>query len=142
MKVAIFFLLLLLTLFGDGYSASNKEEDGLQEQCRKSAEKFFGRAIGSGFRRDDKKTETMGYTNHYNRKLNKCFILVTTTIVPKFKDETVIIFKELLDINEMKTYGEIFAGRNDNKPFGCKVLEKFCQSEGEWDSLVKPYMEE
>jgi len=142
MRITILLLLLILAFSVYGYAASGTEEKEFQEQCGKSADKFFGRAIENGFRSDDKKTETMDYRHHYNRKLNKCFILVTTTILPKFKDETVVLFKELLDISEMKAYGEIFAEKNGNKPFGCKVLERFCHSEGEWDSLVKPYMEE
>ena len=31
---------------------------------------------------------------------------------------------------------------NDNKPCRCRILEKHCDSEKEWDLIVKPYMED
>jgi hypothetical protein len=142
MRVAILILLLLPALLGSSYAASNKEESELQERCGKDAEKFFERTVGNGPDRNDKKTGKTGYANHYNRKLNKCFILVTTMIAPKYKNESVIIFKELWNIDETKAYGNIVAAQNDNAPIRCTVLNDVCHSEEEWDSLVKAYMEE
>ncbi len=142
MKVIILFLLISVTLSGASYAASNKEEYDLQERCGKRAEEILKPGNDNGISEDDKQLMMTGYRNHYNRKLNKCFVLQTTTTMPKNKKESPSILEELWDINENKLYGRFFKVKIDNKPFECNVLGEICNSENEWDSLVKPYMEE
>lgn len=96
-----------------------KEQYQLQEQCGKKGEDFYKKKFNdSGF-----------YQNHYNKKLNKCFILV---------DDSEKYRKNLFEVNELKIYGSF----SMEKGIVCNVLEKKCKSEQEWDLLVKPYMEE
>lgn len=82
------------------------------------------------------------YQNHYNKKLNKCFLILTFTNYPKDKRTEVSYMKRLVDFNENKEYGAFSKFSKKTYPFGCRFLDKSCESEREWDLLVKPYMEE
>lgn len=125
------------------HAASPKEEYDLQERCGKRAEEYFKREYGNGISNTKDGQSMTVYTNHYNKKLNKCFILLTTTNVT-YKDKKVSssTFRSLYDINENKEYGIFFKRDNDNFVFECKVSDKVCNSEDEWEALIKPYMEE
>ena len=72
------------------------------------------------------------YENHYNTRLNKCFIVETTTTFAKGATIKTIIFS---DVNENKGYGTF-------DPITCEVEGKTCHSLQEWQALIKPYMEE
>ena len=71
------------------------------------------------------------YQNHYNKKLDKCFIWVWSLDGARVQ--------YLYDVNEKQDYGMIMIRDND---FRCRILKKSCNSEGEWDAFIKPYMEE
>ena len=119
-----------------------KEEYELQDKCGQRTSEFFKKEYGNGI--DNSKDGIMmsGYQNHYNKKLNKCFILITSKDHPKDKKMDVLLMKNIYDFNENKEYGSFSKFRKDVTPSDCNVLEKTCNSEQEWDSLVKPYMEE
>jgi len=134
-------------LFGNSYAAS-KEQDlnrdkiaDLRERCRKSAEEFFTGRFGSGIRDDDFGQRIDTYTNHYNEKLNKCFILIDTVIIPNYKIFRTLSAKTLLDIYKDTYYGSYGIARNGSVNL-CEMLKQECHSEAEWYALVKPYMEE
>jgi hypothetical protein len=114
--VLLSILVVLVTVGG----CSNKEMDQLQEQCKKNCEEFFTKSYEkkySGF-----------YASHYNRKLNKCFMMLYNPVTNR---------KILYDVNKSNLHG-LFT----HDGVSCYVYEKKCKSEGEWDELVKPYMEE
>jgi len=141
MKISILLVLSFLSLSFMSYAASDKENYELQEKCGKRAEEYFKRSFGTGISTDGKQSMLSHYTNHFNSKLNKCFILVTTTIVQMDKPELSKYLKMLSDINENKNFGNF--SKNGSEIISiCNVLDKGCYSESEWDSLVKPYMEE
>jgi hypothetical protein len=124
----VFFTTSLMSIVGCNNQTSTKEqlkEDKeqfeLQEKCGGISREFF---------KNEFSRETSYYRNHYNKKMNKCFILVTGLYTT---------FKSLNDVNENKRYGVLLITKDG---IGCDVLEKKCKSEQEWDSLVKPYMEE
>ncbi|MBN1471183.1 MAG: hypothetical protein JW925_05335 [Syntrophaceae bacterium] len=98
----------------------------LKKQCERECEEWVNADEKKFFR--DKFT----HQNHYNASLDKCFILVNYS-----KKQ----LKILREINENKIYGS-FRSKKDGSTILCNVLEKICKSESEWDSLVKPYMEE
>ena len=85
-----------------------------------------------------------GYTNHYNKKLNKCFFLLTFSNSPyKIKNKSFSTTIELFDINKQKGYGNFsMRPQVDKFPIKCKVVDKFRHSQAEWQALIKPYMEE
>jgi hypothetical protein len=85
------------------------------------------------------------YTNHYNAKVGRCFILVTSLQFAKDKktgkvnrsDE-----KELVDVLENRGVGTEFIWQDLPINMQCEFNEKECHSAGEWEVLAKPYMED
>ena len=81
------------------------------------------------------------YTPHYQQKLNKCFVRIQNLSVDnKGSIKTIRIWDSFR--HEYASYFEA-----EPQPTRCRVVfpsgeEKFCQSEDEFDKLVKVYMEE
>ena len=126
-----------IVLSSGTYAASIKEQYELQERCGKRADEVFRREYGNGIGND----QMAGYTNHYNEKLNKCFVLVTVSIYKPDISNTMVLF----DINENKEYGSIvtiITHAKDAPLTYCKVLERVCHSQKEWETLTRPFMEE
>ena len=82
------------------------------------------------------------YQTHYNKKVEQIFSYTHFTHYPKNKKTEVLHMKQLVDFNENKEYGAFSKFSKKTYPFGCRFLDKSCESEREWDLLVKPYMEE
>lgn len=95
---------------------------------------------------DKDESRMSGYTCHYNKRLNKCFVILSSTGYPKDKKSQksfgVSTDKTLWDINENKQYGQFFKFQKMNSGMTCEVLGKHCNYESEWDLLVRPYMED
>lgn len=121
-----------------------KEEYELSERCGKRCDDLFRKDYGNGNLPSSDGHIICNYQNHYNKKLNKCFFLVTTTSISKNKKTNRVETLEMIylfDVNDNKEYGRLIRWDN-SKTQDCRVLEKYCKTEDEWDSLVKPYMEE
>ena len=104
-------------------SISQKELYDLQEKCGKSCKEY------------NKENKYGLYECHYNKKLNKCFSLIT---ILQDKDTYHILY----DINENKSYGSCVRTMGERE-FLCYFLDNNNVSgKKEWDTLVKPYMEE
>ena len=147
----IFFTISFMSLVGFNNQNPTKEQSSvskitpkddyeLQEKCEKRCEEYFKEDYGNGFDEDG----ISNYTYHYNKKLNKCFILINSiefikNIEDKFKN---ITMKTLFEFNENKEYGSLVLFGKNIKIESCVVLDKSCKSEQEWDLLVAPYMEE
>ena len=41
-----------------------------------------------------------------------------------------------------KKYGSLIKYENNNELINCRILEKYCNLEKEWNLVIKPYMEE
>ena len=124
------------------YASSIKEDYELQERCGKRSEEWFKSKYGDGFSRSDDGNMRSHYKNHYNKKQNKCFILINNNFVDtnkKNNKDQSFTDKFLYDVNENGYYGSYM---NMVEGSDCIFLEKKCKSEKEWDLLVKPYMEE
>jgi hypothetical protein len=128
--ILIVFIVFIVSIVGCDNQTPTKELYKLQEQCGKQSEEWF------------KDREGMkSYNNHYNKKLNKCFIFV----VGSFSDQDGVIHytgEGLFDVNENKRYGQYTGDEKNTKMIDCYILEKQCKSYEEWKSRVKPYMEE
>ena len=96
------------------------DDYGLQEICKTGCDEYFKKQY----------FPVSSYQSHYNKKLNKCFILIEDVKKPS---------KDLYSINESIHYGMFFRDRDG---VYCNVLDTECASEKEWDSIVKHYMEE
>jgi len=115
----------------------------LQEKCAKQAREEFKTYW--------EQHEGASFTNHYNTKLNKCFIL-TAYIDPMTASGSIWTHKMLFDAFEGKDYAE-YDWKSDKvkkywevPPFVCKVMlpsgeETMCHSSDEFDALMKQYME-
>ena len=117
----------------------------LQEQCVNRSKEYFKKEYGNGIiNGENGERLTSNCTNHYNKKLNKCYILITSTQFIRNTENKIenIRIKTLFDLNENREYGSFMQFENNNKPINCRILETYCNLEKEWDLLVKPYMEE
>jgi hypothetical protein len=108
----------------------------LQERC--------GQTALAAFNRDNPGQGIASYENHYNLRLNKCFVLYTTTF---FNSKTTNLSLTIFDVNENKEYGEYFGTQDSQRqhPLAtlyCTVRDILCHSEDEWRQLTKSYMEE
>jgi len=117
-----------------------KKDLELQAMCAKKAEEAF--------KENYPKTqgELFSYTCHYNRKLNKCFVLINGALVDIPGQASNV--SSLYDAYEYKMYADyhqvVKEGQHyyDTPPFICTTLDKTCDSRQEYDNFVKPYMEE
>src|SRR5512143_1559561 len=66
---------------------SIKEEHKLEKRCDKDSGMYFKRFYGSGYYKSNENTSLYHYTCHYNRKLNKCFVLLTGELIPHNTEE-------------------------------------------------------
>ena len=116
----------------------------LQEKCARQAQEAFKR---DGFEGE----KGALFSNHYNEKLNKCFVQIESSDW-KTAPGTVFTNKVLSDAFEGKVYAEYMWHSDKVKkywevpPLQCSVTllsgeEKSCRSSDEFDALVKVYME-
>jgi len=114
----------------------------LQEKCSKQARNEFEASW--------KKEPWAMFMNHYNEKMNKCFILIQNT-TPQ-RDGTFLTHKSLYDVFEGKSYGECVWLSDKAKdywevaPSICSGTllsgeKRFCHSLDEFDEIVKLYMQ-
>ncbi len=123
------------------YAGPLKEEYELQERCgRRSAEVFkdnYGNGIGNG--------TIAHYVCHYNKAVNKCFMVIVFNAIPKKdrnqEDIPGYTEKDLLDVNGNQHYEQYIMFSNNDTPMECEVSGAKCSSAKEWDKMVKPYME-
>jgi len=91
-----------------------------------------------------------GYTNHYNQRLNKCFVKLNSL---KGEGKGLATYKQVQDAFEGKSYAEYFSANIKGepvwsvKPTVCLVTmqsgeEKYCESDKEFEELVRVYMEQ
>jgi len=106
-----------------------KQDMDLQEECSKITSEYIKKT-------DFSNISHVNYTNHYNKKLNKCFMHLTAG----GNGEKYI--EGLYDINENKQYGYFVGLDIDNGYIKCIVNNNQCYSKSQWESLAKPYMEE
>lgn len=137
MKKLLFVTVILLVLA----SCSNSVDIVAQEKCSESSKGFF-----SDYEQDYGK-DTFFFTNHYNQKLNKCFILIT-------EDNSPYDFHRILfDVYENKEWGGVhtagqmagLCGVKEGDSY--KTCEHLAKDGGamdsikEFDDMIKQYME-
>jgi hypothetical protein len=81
------------------------------------------------------------YENHYSANLNKCFYLQIRQHIKTSLPTAGPTFMDLWDLNGNKNYGNLMKSP-DGHAIICRVQNKICHSESEWQELVKPYMEQ
>jgi hypothetical protein len=117
----------------------------LQQKCAQQSSVEFK---GQGWERDP----MTNITNHYNAKVNKCFIKVTS-INSHEQPHVLTVTKTVMDAFEGKVYGEYMwinnRGKQDSlvEPAECRVTslsgeETVCNSIEEFESWAKQFMEQ
>lgn len=121
---------------------SAREEMDMRLQCQNMAKIFF----------DDKDMllwdkNRDSFKSHYYKKINKCFIEIDASVSAGRSEIT------LYDVVDNKQYGEYLELKGDDgmypvspdgkvKPYLCVVSDNKCKNQDEFETLVKPYMEE
>lgn len=143
-------------------TASWMEDYDLSERCGKQAESVFKimSRLKSGetpipgvvYETSDSPSQYVSFSfeNHYNRRMNRCFVKIETTHSNKDSKNNArrITGSEiyLYDANEHTTLGAYwgdYLGIEKEKPFTCFVgLITNCDSHDSWRMLILPYMEE
>ena len=117
------------------YAQPNKQ----QERCGKQAAEVFAKRWGSGVKNSVAGQSVAKYLNHYNSRLNKCIYLeIANTYnrgLPSF------MWMKLFDLNENREIAVYSKGEGVASAF-CLVQAKWCQTEAEWRTLIKPFMED
>lgn len=116
-------------------SISQKELYDLQEKCGKICKEIYNKDYNGGERWSrGVLVNVYLYENHYNKKLNKCFMTIND-------EGSVGSVKTLMDVNENKLYGNMRVNQ-EGKIMSCRVFNKTCTLTEDWDTLIKPYMTE
>ena len=126
MKKILLVVFLAMSLVGCHFLGLTKDKYNLQDKCEKQSEdwsKSYQRKYPS---------DKISYDYHYNKKLNKCFMLVSYE-----KSQ----LKSLKSINENKIYGS-FLSKKESQTIIWNVLEKKCKTEQEWNALINSHMAE
>ena len=138
-------LMSTAALSGTTFAAVNKDEYELQERCGKHAADYFRRNFGNAVSKIEGGQQEIDFSNHFSKRLNKCFIQITTNNV-RYKNknpEVVTSFDiRVLDLNANREYARYVNVYQKEKPALCRVAEKWCNGILEWEALIKPYMED
>lgn len=110
------------------------------EQCGIKSRAQFARDWKDGTEITAEGKTTAEFTNHYNAKLNTCFYLLSVASPGTLK-------RMLFDINGGELYGEflgpaVVESPATGRPKACRMESFYCASGGEWEVLVRPYMED
>ena len=123
------------------------ERNNLQEQCGKLAAAVFAKEWGTGVSNTDKGQTIADYRHHYNLGLNKCFYLEVTTTYPPSRDDRPyrrpagpLSSSRLFDLKENREIGTYH--QLEDEIVACDVQDKECHSLLEYQSLIKPFMED
>lgn len=121
----------------------------LQAKCSKDAKSWFGQNWSP-----EKTTILLNYTNHYNTKQNKCFILVEhhngANLPPAigFSWANIMVLYDVYENAEYAHFSENHYTyykpriRNGDEVVECDVGDQKCKTGDEFNNLVRPYMSE
>jgi hypothetical protein len=114
----------------------------LQEKCAKDSAAWY-----KHWWEDPKGLQDLvsNYTNHYNQKSGRCFLVVASTMfskASKTRQTSSINAKTLVDVLENRDIGTLDTTSLRPQPIQCQVGGISCASSDEWDARAKPYMED
>jgi hypothetical protein len=116
----------------------------LQAKCSKDARAWFN----LNFMPRDNNTTYLDYTNHYNKKINACFIVVEThfNLPPTSNWHSVLALWNVYENNQHGKFDEghyydfTNPGKDTFRVNDCLVYGTKCNSEDEFNKLVWSYM--
>ena len=130
------FLLFPIHVFAEAISAKDLYE--LQDICSKTCGDWFEKEWGNGKVKTDDGFMTSTYQSHYNKTMNKCFILHKTTSFSNKPNSNVMESEGIWDIQSNEDYG--YFDSLNNALMVCDVRGVKCKSHNEWKSLIRTYM--
>jgi hypothetical protein len=113
----------------------------LQQQCADQAQKYLAQFDNSHIK---------DAQNHYNAQLNKCFVKTTDVLFEFGRSSTATYVADAYEGKYYASYMDISASPSDptskESLQSCRITppdgqEVDCHSSGEFDSLIKQYME-
>jgi hypothetical protein len=116
----------------------------LQAKCSKDAKAWFNENWSR-----DKDTALLDFTNHYNKSMNKCFILVEYHYTLGDGGASWMNDMKLWDVYENVQYasfGEIHhdylkpTAPTEDRVITCELSDKKCRTGEEFNGLVRPYL--
>jgi hypothetical protein len=140
MKLAMIAASLLLA----GSAQAQSPQLPAQTACNEAVRKFTNKwDLAANAFPNMKKS----YESHYNARLQKCFLLDTTTVIDGDGESTVMLLTDLFEKDQAPPYaGLMKKGGPDLSLCVVALLEppqaKECTSEQEWRALIKPFMED
>ena len=136
---------------------SRLEDVQLREKCAEQAKKMFNEyksePLANIFLKDPQPRELdTGYQSHYNAKLGKCFMEITSTTIFDQLGGDASFYRFLADAYERRLYADyMWTSRKDKKywevpPTICRLIassasEQICKSEDEYKAFVATYIE-
>jgi hypothetical protein len=117
----------------------------LQAKCSKDAKGWFNENWASS----DKTTLLLNHTNHYNKAMNKCFVLVEYHYSLPNGDSSWANNLTLWDVYENAQYATFSESHIDyQKPtfevkdhvMTCELLDRKCTTVEEFNGFVQPYL--
>jgi len=139
--LSILVVFFTISLLGCNNQKSTKELYKLQESCGKRCEEFYNNKEQTDIRKKEEGyTLSSSYKCHYSRKMNKCFIRITTVQNIIYGENGTRTLWDIIDVNENKVVGDL-------SDYGKTTMCAFNTGEkssnwGECLSLIKPYMED
>lgn len=114
----------------------------LQEMCSQEAAKYFNKQNYVPVSSPDLMS-TYTYSNHYNYKLNKCFVRIDTMVsmVNPYSGEK---STTLYDVNENVVVASFYQSHDAKGVIAspCLIGEDMCKSDDEFEKRIKPYLEQ
>jgi len=152
--VRLFTTLALASLFVSTPAGATPDKAAyeLQMQCARDAREWFTYAQRSGQLSTKAAVKSAEFKNHYNARLNKCFLLATSTIdSPVYPLANNTRF-ELFDISEnvtvarLQTMSDVIGGQPViDRVIICHIEQKYCGdgfSAKQWHEAIRSYMED
>jgi hypothetical protein len=109
----------------------------MQERCAKDARDWYKHWWEDP--KDSGINMPSSYTNHFNAKLGRCFLVVDATVLRK---NSISKMKTLIDVLENRELGALDDTSAAGLPIQCEVAGAHCASATEWDALANRYKEE
>ncbi|HTQ77682.1 MAG TPA: hypothetical protein VMI15_06635 [Burkholderiales bacterium] len=120
------------------------------EQCGRASAQSFHSGWKSAATDPKERGKSADYVNHYNRRLDKCFVLVTVQRAARGPGRAEpapapTVVRMLIDVGEGELLGEYLGPATEGSPPAlparCRVGDYYCGSGKEWLVLAAPYME-
>lgn len=139
MKTLIASLLVLLSTAALSHAGGLNDDSESGRKCKEEAARYFSELHGQGEKITDNGIISAGYSTHYNKTKNSCYL---QRFVVKISTEGIITstFKIVDEIHENALIGYCSTKPGDVTASSCIAGDVRCNTEQEFDKLIRPYM--